>query len=58
VLTDLEPLTYADVGTRLGISLAAVKSRVLRGRVQLHDAFERLCGEKERPGLVELLPII
>jgi len=43
VLTELEQLSYADVGARLGISLAAVKSRVLRGRVKLRDAFERCC---------------
>ncbi len=31
MLTELEQLSYADVGARLGLSLAAVKSRVLRG---------------------------
>jgi RNA polymerase sigma-70 factor (ECF subfamily) len=43
LLTELEQLSYADVGARLGISLAAVKSRVLRGRVKLRAAFERCC---------------
>ncbi len=43
MLTELEQLSYADVGIRLGISLAAVKSRVLRGRVKLREAFERCC---------------
>ncbi|WP_394841251.1 sigma-70 family RNA polymerase sigma factor [Pendulispora brunnea] len=43
MLTELEQLSYVEVGARLGISLAAVKSRVLRGRIKLRAAFERCC---------------
>jgi RNA polymerase sigma-70 factor (ECF subfamily) len=42
-LTELQGLRYADAARRLGVSLAAVKSRVLRGREMLRDALSRCC---------------
>jgi RNA polymerase sigma-70 factor (ECF subfamily) len=42
-LTELEGLTNAEAARRLGVSLAAVKSRVLRGRKLLRDAMARCC---------------
>jgi RNA polymerase sigma-70 factor (ECF subfamily) len=42
-LTELQSMKYADVARTLGISLAAVKSRVLRGREMLRKALIRCC---------------
>jgi len=42
-LTELEQLPYAEVAARLGLTMAAVKSRVVRGRTKLRAAFERCC---------------
>lgn len=42
-LTELEALTQRDAAEILGISLAAVKSRVLRGREKIRDMFEDCC---------------
>jgi RNA polymerase sigma-70 factor, ECF subfamily len=38
VLADVEQLTNPDISTMLGISLAAVKSRLHRGRMLMRDA--------------------
>lgn len=42
-LTELEGLTQKDAAEMLGISLPAMKSRVLRGRQQLREALEACC---------------
>jgi RNA polymerase sigma-70 factor (ECF subfamily) len=42
-LTQLQGMKYADAARTLGISLAAVKSRVLRGRDMLRKALIRCC---------------
>jgi RNA polymerase sigma-70 factor, ECF subfamily len=38
VLRDVEGLTNAEVAEALGISVAAAKSRIHRGRMQIRDA--------------------
>ena len=43
MLTELQDMKYADAARRLGISLAAVKSRVLRGREMLRKSLIRCC---------------
>ncbi len=42
-LTEIEGLTNAEAARRLGVSLSAVKSRVLRGRKLLREAVARCC---------------
>jgi RNA polymerase sigma-70 factor, ECF subfamily len=42
VLRDLAGLSNADVAAALGVSLAAAKSRIHRGRLQLRDRLEPL----------------
>lgn len=42
-LTELDGLTQADAARRLGISLPAMKSRVLRGRARLRASVEDCC---------------
>jgi RNA polymerase sigma-70 factor, ECF subfamily len=42
-LTELEGCTNAEAARRLGVSLAAVKSRVLRGRRMLRERLARCC---------------
>jgi RNA polymerase sigma-70 factor (ECF subfamily) len=41
VLRDVEGLTNAEVAEALGVSVAAAKSRVHRGRMQIRDALAR-----------------
>jgi RNA polymerase sigma-70 factor, ECF subfamily len=41
VLRDVEALTNAEVAEALGISVAAAKSRIHRGRMQIRDALAR-----------------
>ena len=43
VMTDYEGMRQREVASRLGISLAAVKSRVLRARLQLRRMIEECC---------------
>ena len=43
ILTELQSMKYADATRRLGVSLPAVKSRVLRGRGMLREALIRCC---------------
>ena len=43
MLTELQDMKYRDAARTLGISLAAVKSRVLRGREMLRQALTRCC---------------
>lgn len=42
-LTELKGMTQADAAQQLGLSLAAVKSRVLRGRQKLRDILLECC---------------
>jgi len=42
-LTELEGLTQKEAAARLGLSLPAVKSRVLRGRAKLADRLHACC---------------
>ena len=42
VLRDLAGLTNAEVAEALGVSIAAAKSRIHRGRLQLRDRLEPL----------------
>ena len=42
-LTELEGLTQKDAAEMLGVSLPAMKSRVLRGRARIREMFEECC---------------
>lgn len=42
-LTELEGVRQSDAAAMLGVSLAAVKSRVLRGRALLREAIDACC---------------
>jgi len=42
-LTELQGLTQKDAAEMLGITLAAMKSRVLRGREKIREMFEECC---------------
>jgi RNA polymerase sigma-70 factor, ECF subfamily len=42
-MAEIDGLSQKEIAKRLGLSLAATKSRVLRGRVQLRAAFEKCC---------------
>jgi len=44
VLRDVEMLPMPDVAERLGISVPAAKSRLLRARAELRDRLEKHCG--------------
>ncbi len=44
VLRDVEELPMPDVASRLGISIAAAKSRLLRARLELRERMEKHCG--------------
>jgi len=44
VLRDVEEMPMPDVASRLGISIAAAKSRLLRARLELRERMERHCG--------------
>ncbi len=42
-LVELEGLTHQEAATRLGLSIPAMKSRVQRGRQQLHNMLNECC---------------
>ena len=44
LLRDVEELPMPDVASRLGISIAAAKSRLLRARLELRQRMEKHCG--------------
>jgi len=44
VLRDVDQLPMPEVAVELGISLAAAKSRLLRGRHELKERLEKYCG--------------
>ncbi len=52
VLRDIEELPMTDVAHRLGISLSAAKSRLLRARMELRSRVLRHCGPSGHPLLI------
>jgi len=53
LLADIEELPHQEVARRLGLSLPAAKSRILRGRQMLRDSLEACCRfERDRRGAV------
>ena len=48
VLRDLDELPMDDVAVRLGITLVAAKSRLMRARAELRQRLERQFGASER----------
>lgn len=53
LLAEIEQLPHKDVAGRLGVSLPAAKSRILRGRRMLRESLERCCRfERDRRGAV------
>jgi DNA-directed RNA polymerase specialized sigma24 family protein len=45
VLREVNQLPMPEVAEQLGISLAAAKSRLLRGRSELWHRLEKYCGQ-------------
>ena len=43
MLSEMEGKKYKQIATELGLSLAAVKSRILRGRSKLHKSLVNCC---------------
>lgn len=53
ILADLEELPHKQVAGRLGLSLSATKSRILRGREMLRQSLDACCRfERDRRGSV------
>lgn len=53
LLAEIEQLPHKEVAERLGLSLPAVKSRILRGRQMLRESLDRCCQfERDRRGSV------
>lgn len=53
LLADIEELPHKEVAERLGLSLAATKSRVLRGRAMLRESLDACCRfERDNRGSV------
>lgn len=53
ILADIEGLPHKEVAGRLGLSLSATKSRVLRGRTMLRASLDTCCRfERDRRGSV------
>ena len=46
ILRDLEQLTMNDVAVRLGVSVPAAKSRLMRAREELRSRIQKHCGRK------------
>ena len=57
-LTDLDGLTQAEAGARLGLSTSGMKSRVQRARNQLRDLFTECCDIHldRRGGVIDYQP--
>jgi RNA polymerase sigma-70 factor (ECF subfamily) len=55
VLADCLNLTAPEIAQLMGISLPAVKARILRGRQQLREEIERYCREAGLSGWRELV---
>jgi RNA polymerase sigma-70 factor (ECF subfamily) len=54
-LREVDELPMPEVAERLGISLPAAKSRLLRARAELRDRLTRYCGPKGLGGLLGTL---
>jgi RNA polymerase sigma-70 factor (ECF subfamily) len=53
ILADIEELPHKEVADRLGLTLSATKSRVLRGRAMLRESLDACCRfERDRRGAV------
>lgn len=52
VLRDLEQLPMQELASRMGISLAAAKSRLLRARQELRNRMMRYCGKRGAATLI------
>lgn len=53
MLADIEGLPHKKVAERLGLSLSATKSRVLRGRIMLRESLDACCRfERDQRGAV------
>lgn len=53
LLADIEELPHKDVAAKLGLSLTATKSRILRGRAMLRESLDICCRfERDRRGTV------
>jgi RNA polymerase sigma-70 factor, ECF subfamily len=52
MLRDVEGLPMAEVANRLGISVSAAKSRLLRARIELRTRVLRHCGPSGYAGLI------
>lgn len=53
LLADIEEIPHKEVAGRLGLSLSATKSRVLRGRAMLRQSLDACCRfERDRRGSV------
>ncbi len=46
LLRDLDQLSMSDVAARLGLSVPAAKSRLMRARVELRSRISKHCGRK------------
>jgi RNA polymerase sigma-70 factor (ECF subfamily) len=53
VLRDLEQLPMPDVAARLGLSVPAAKSRLMRARVELRSRVFKHCGKKGQGTLMQ-----
>ncbi|HVX66218.1 MAG: RNA polymerase sigma factor [Acidobacteriota bacterium] len=45
LLRDVQQLPMPDVAARLGLSVPAAKSRLMRARIELHSRLRKRCGE-------------
>jgi RNA polymerase sigma-70 factor (ECF subfamily) len=56
-LRDVDELPMPEVAERLGISVAAAKSRLLRARAELRSRMEKHCGQRGVGTLTEALAV-
>jgi RNA polymerase sigma-70 factor (ECF subfamily) len=54
LLRDLEQLSMPDVATRLGLSVPAAKSRLMRARMELRSRIAKHCGRKGPGTLMQM----
>jgi RNA polymerase sigma-70 factor (ECF subfamily) len=53
LLRDLEQMSMPDVAARLGLSVPAAKSRLMRARVELRSRITKHCGRKGQGTLMQ-----
>jgi RNA polymerase sigma-70 factor (ECF subfamily) len=53
LLRDLEQLSMPEVAARLGLSVPAAKSRLMRARVELRSRISKHCGQKGQGTLMQ-----